>query len=98
MGERAQVAADASQVADPVILFAGESEMARLMRGHNWAATPLGPVERWPHSLRTAVSIVLGSRYPMFIWWGPDLVCLYNDAYAPIFGKKEHDALGRPGS
>lgn len=98
MAEPARVAADVSQGADPAILFAGESEMARLMRGHDWAATPLGSVESWPHSLRTAVRIVLGSRYPMFVWWGPDLLCLHNDAYVPILGKKQRGALGRPGS
>ncbi|MDB5296166.1 MAG: rpfC [Phycisphaerales bacterium] len=50
----------------------------------------------WPGSLRTAVGICLGSRFPMFVWWGPDLVNIYNDAYVPVLGQRHPDALGRP--
>ena len=66
------------------------------MRAKDWAATPLGPVEAWPQSLRTAVSILLNSRHPMFLAWGRQLGFLYNDGYAPIFGAKHPAALGRP--
>ena len=66
------------------------------MREMNWAATPLGPVHKWPQSLRTCVRIVLTSRQPMFVWWGDDLINLYNDAYRSILGGKHPDALGRP--
>ncbi|MCA1599915.1 MAG: hypothetical protein LC769_13065, partial [Chloroflexi bacterium] len=65
-------------------VLAGGGAMGALMRSLNWAATPLGPVESWPQSLRTSVSICLTSRFPMLIWWGPELVMLYNDAYRPI--------------
>jgi len=78
--------------------FVGNSEMAARMAAFNWAATPLGPVSRWPQSLRTAVGICLSSRYPMVIWWGPDLVLLYNDAWVPILGPEKHPALGLPGA
>ncbi|MUG98172.1 GAF domain-containing protein, partial [Scytonema sp. UIC 10036] len=78
-------------------LFAGDGEMCTLMRSHDWSQTPLGPVEQWPQSLRTTVSILLNSRYPMFIFWGPNLVKLYNDAYRPVLGLTKHPkALGRP--
>jgi signal transduction histidine kinase len=67
-----------------------------LMRAKDWAGTPLGAVNAWPQSLRSALSICLGSRFPIVIYWGTDLVVLYNDAYAEILGKKHPWALGRP--
>ena len=75
----------------------GGGEMGALMRAKDWASTPLGAVETWPQSLRTAVSILLNSRYPMFIFWGPQLIKIYNDGYRPIPGDKHPWALGRPG-
>lgn len=77
-----------SLTSDPVAeaLFAGPGEMRALMRAKDWAATPLGPVSGWPQSLRTALSICIASRFPMFVWWGPDLIMLYNDAYRPMLG------------
>ena len=67
-------------------LFDGPGEMRALFRAHDWSATPLGPVDGWPRSLRTIVSTMLSSRHPMFLFWGPDLVQLYNDAYRPSLG------------
>ncbi len=78
-------------------ILAGGGEMGRLMREHDWAQTPLGPVSGWPQSLRTAVSICLASHFPMLIWWGPELVKLYNDAYRPMLGTKHPQALGQRG-
>ncbi len=75
--------------------LAGGGEMGALMRANDWAATPLGPVSTWPQSLRSAVSVCLGSRFPIVIYWGADYVVLYNDAYAEILGKKHAWALGR---
>ncbi|MET0399050.1 MAG: PAS domain-containing protein [Longimicrobiaceae bacterium] len=73
--------------------------MRALCRAFDWGSTPLGPVEGWPRSLRTAAGIVLGSRNPMFLWWGPELVQLYNDAYRPSFGEsgRHPGALGMRG-
>jgi PAS domain S-box-containing protein len=62
----------------------------------DWAATPLGPAEEWPQSLKTAASIVLGSAVPMFLAWGPDLLLLYNDGYGEILGDRG-PAYGKPG-
>jgi PAS domain S-box-containing protein len=76
----------------------GGGELGALMRAKDWSATPLGPVEAWPQSLRTAVSILLNSRYPMFIFWGPQHIKIYNDGYRPITGDKHPWALGRPGT
>lgn len=76
--------------------LSGEGEMGALMRAHDWSSSPLGQPEDWPQSLRTVVSLMLNSRYPMFIAWGPNLTFLYNDGYKPIFGAKHPDALGQP--
>lgn len=81
----------------PETVFIGNSEMATLMRSHDWSQTLLGPVETWSQALKTAVSICLNSRFPMVIWWGNDLVLLYNDAWQPILGTKHPTALGKPG-
>jgi PAS domain S-box-containing protein len=78
-------------------LFVGSSEMAKLMRSFDWASSPMGRVEDWSPSLRTAVNICINSRFPMVIWWGKELVLLYNDAWRPILGNKHPQALGRPG-
>ena len=65
------------------------------MRAKDWSTTPLGPVERWPQSLRTAVSILLDSRFGMYIAWGPRYAQIYNDGYRPILGSTKHpQALG----
>jgi hypothetical protein len=69
--------------------------MGAFMRALDWSATPVGPVESWPQSLRTAVSILLDSRYPMYISWGPEFVQFYNDGYASVLGTKHPAALGK---
>ncbi len=72
--------------------------MASLMRDLNREATPLGPVDTWSPSLRTIVSTLLASRHAMFLWWGPDLIQFYNDAYRQSLGPDRHpSALGQPG-
>ena len=73
-------------------LFVG-GEMGAHMAALDWSLTPLGPIEGWPQSLRTAVSILLLSRFPMIIFWGPELVQLYNDDYSPILAAKHPAAL-----
>lgn len=78
-------------------MFPGDSEMARLMRTIDWASTPVGPPEDWPQSLRTSVSICLLSRFPILLWWGHELVMLYNDAYSQIIADKHPGAMGLAG-
>lgn len=70
--------------------------MGERMREKDWSQTPLGPVEQWPQSLKTAVRIMLTSRQPMFVWWGEELINLYNDAYKAIVGGKHPEVLGQP--
>ena len=70
--------------------------LAALLRARDWGDTAIGHPESWPASLRTIVSLMMNSRFPMFLAWGEDLNFLYNDAYGPILGAKHPDALGRP--
>jgi PAS domain S-box-containing protein len=76
-------------------IFAGEGEMRERMRALDWSTTALGPPEKWSRSLRLCVRIVLGSGYPMTIYWGPDYTMLYNDACRQVMGTKHPAALGR---
>jgi signal transduction histidine kinase len=76
----------------------GGGETGARLRAVDWAATPLGPPERWPRSLKTVVRIALDSRFAMWLAWGPELTFLCNDAYAPTLGLKQDWALGAPAS
>jgi len=76
-----------------------EGEMAGHFSRFDWAAHPLGPLQEWPQSLKTAVSLILNSRHPMWIGWGSQMSFLYNDAYLHVLGIQKHPwALGRPAS
>jgi two-component sensor histidine kinase len=78
-----------------VDFLAGGGEMGALTRSFDWSETSLGRPESWPQSLRVTVRLLLGSGQPMFIWWGPDLVQFYNDAYSKTMGPERHpSALG----
>ncbi len=81
--------------ADDVFNLGGA--MGQHMRSMDWSAMAFGPVEDWPQSLRTALSICLTSRFPILLWWGDTLSVLYNDAYIPIFANKHPWVLGRTG-
>jgi signal transduction histidine kinase len=101
-GDTSQVShASTSPPRHPVLMGAADQGGTRatvtggLLRATDWAATPLGPMESWPQALRIAVSICLNSRFPMFVWWGPALVNIYNDAYIPVLGKRHPEAFGR---
>ncbi|MES2889413.1 MAG: ATP-binding protein [Pseudomonadota bacterium] len=77
--------------------LSGGGELSTLIRRFDWQRTPLGPVDRWPQSLRTTVSLMLNSQHPMWIGWGPDATFLYNDAYISVLSQVKHPwALGRP--
>jgi PAS domain S-box-containing protein len=75
----------------------GGGEMGARVRALDWSNTPLGPVERWPQSLRSPLSIMLASKAQIILFWGPEYVVLYNDAYRPCFGAKHPTMLGMPG-
>ena len=74
----------------------GGGELGALVRAFDWTSTPLGPPATWPQSLKTAVRILLTSRQPFWLGWGPELTYLYNDPYKSIIGGKHPQALGRP--
>jgi PAS domain-containing protein len=84
---------------EPQLNFlAGGGQMGALIRAHDWAATPLGSPSAWPQSLRSMVGLLLSSNHPMFIWWGPELLQFYNDAYCRTMGPERHpSALGQRG-
>ena len=69
--------------------------MGALMRTVDWSRTPVGPPDAWPQSLRTALSILLETGFPMYIAWGPEFTQFYNDGYRPILGSTKHPALGK---
>jgi PAS domain S-box-containing protein len=77
--------------------LAGGGEMGAHMRALDWSRTPLGPPQSWPQSLRSTVSMLLPSKAQICLFWGPEFIVLYNDAYRPVFGAKHPGALGRPG-
>jgi PAS domain S-box-containing protein len=76
----------------------GDGEMAELTRSFDWSKTPLGPIDSWPDVLLTTVNMLLATRHPMFLWWGPDLIQFYNDGYRPSIREDKHPkALGQRG-
>ena len=85
---------DASQID----FLTGGGEMGARMRAFDWANHPLGPPKDWPQPLRTALRLLLNTGHPMYIWWGRQLYCFYNDAYRQSIGSERHPgSLGRRG-
>src|SRR5258706_10457978 len=76
----------------------GDSEMAERIRALDWAATSLGPISNWSPRLLGALRMILSSRSQFVIYWGPDFICLYNDAEIPSLGQWHPKALGLPAS
>jgi two-component sensor histidine kinase len=84
--------------AEELDFLQGGGEMGALIRSKDWDQTPLGNPETWPPGLRTAVRLMLTTKHPIFIFWGRELVCLYNDAYSQSIGPDRHPRiLGEPG-
>src|SRR4051812_2096429 len=73
----------------------GGGEMAERIRAHDWSSSPLGLMEMWPLSLRTALSSLLNSPLPHYLLWGPQFISFYNDAYIPMLGTRPRP-LGNP--
>ena len=91
---------NSAKVKSPTYNFLeGGGEMGKLTRDFDWSATPVGPVDHWPQSLRTMVGVILHSQVPMFLWWGEEMIQFYNDAYRPSLGDhgKHPAALGQSG-
>jgi hypothetical protein len=85
--------------ADPFPFLQRGGEMGELTRAFDWSKTPVGAPGQWPESLRVTVGLILSSKFPMFLWWGPDMIQFYNDAYRPSLGNegKHPKALGQRG-
>ncbi|SHJ37204.1 PAS domain-containing protein [Pseudozobellia thermophila] len=66
----------------------GGGEMGKITREKDWSGSTMGPPETWPKSIKPILSLLLNSRFPMFLFWGPEYVCFYNDAYRPSLGKE----------
>lgn len=81
---------------DDVSFLSGGGEMGARMRSVNWADTTLGAPDDWSPTLRVMVRFLLANRFPLLLWWGPDYISIYNDAYQPILGTKHPWALGQP--
>jgi two-component sensor histidine kinase len=77
-------------------VFPAGGAMADAICRKDWSATSLGPIASWPRSLLAITQMMLSSRQPMCLFWGPDLRMLYNDAYRPMLGQREATALGQP--
>ncbi|MEO7399188.1 MAG: PAS domain S-box protein [Polaromonas sp.] len=75
---------------------AASGEVATLLRGTDWSSTPAGPSRAWPRSLKTVLELMLPAAVEMVLFWGPDYLAFYNDAYAPTIGLKHPGALGQP--
>jgi two-component sensor histidine kinase len=74
----------------------GGGEMGALVRALDWSKTSLGPISAWPANLKATISLMLPAQAQIVLFWGPEFVALYNDAYAPTIGDKHPRALGRP--
>lgn len=84
---------------NPSSRIIGEGEMADLTHAFDWKSSPLGDVATWSDTLITAVNLLLASRHPMFLFWGPDLIQFYNDGFRPSIGTDKHpSALGQRGA
>ncbi|SDW05555.1 PAS/PAC sensor hybrid histidine kinase [Pseudomonas syringae] len=73
---------------------AGDSKAAENIRSKDWNRTSLGPIERWPASLKNTLNLILNSPESMYLLWGPDLIFFHNDAYTPILGPRKNEAIG----
>jgi PAS domain S-box-containing protein len=89
---------EGSGVRQATAFLAGGGEMGERIRAYPWAKHPLGPPEQWPQALRTVVRLMLNTGHPIFIFWGPEHFCFYNDAYYRSIGPERHPvALGKRG-
>ncbi|MET0857926.1 MAG: response regulator [Telluria sp.] len=74
----------------------GGDDMGAAMRAHDWSRSALGHPVHWPAALASMVSMILSSKFPMFVLWGPECALLYNDSYIPVLGGRHGNALGLP--
>src|SRR6476469_6335472 len=90
------MAEDIARARAPHPAQSAPGSMAKLLRNRDWSDSPIGAPEQWPHSLKTAVGMMLPAAAEIVPFGGPECVATYNDAYAPTVGDKHPRALGRP--
>ncbi|KAG8997175.1 hypothetical protein FRB93_000461 [Tulasnella sp. JGI-2019a] len=78
--------------------FTAGKEMVKLLEAYPWEKSPLGPRDKWPQSLKTACEAIMNSPRSWTLWWGPECVLIYNDAYVPIAGNKHPQLFGQSGN
>ena len=87
---------DAARKPQDAGFLTGGGELGALIRAKDWSKTPLGAPETWSPALRMMVGFMLANRFPLLLWWGPEYISIYNDAYVPVLGSKHPWALGQP--
>src|SRR5690349_4645264 len=93
---RAMILNNLIQKRDDFSLFRNSGEMGQLVVDHNWSGTSIGNIRDWPLSLRITVYNVLHSGFPMFLFWGEEFLCFYNEAFRPSLGAEgKHPAIGK---
>ncbi|ESQ83124.1 hypothetical protein AEAC466_14775 [Asticcacaulis sp. AC466] len=82
-------------IGSKVVFPVDGGKMGQEIRDFDWSTTPLGPLDGWPTALKVVTDMMLASKFPSALFWGPEHTLIYNDAYIPMLGEKRH-ALGRP--
>ena len=80
---------------NPESLIRSKNRMAELIRAHDWSSTPLGPIEDWSEALLLSVNLMLSCAFPSLVFWGKELVQLYNDAFIPLLAERHPSGLGQ---
>jgi PAS domain S-box-containing protein len=80
---------------NPESLIRSKNRMAELIRSHDWSSTPLGPIEDWSEALLLSANLMLSSAFPSLVFWGKELVQLYNDAFIPLLAERHPSGLGQ---
>jgi hypothetical protein len=87
-----------AKISDNISFISGGGEMGALIRSADWGSAALGAPASWPQPLRLTLSMMLSSKFPMFLFWGDELTCFYNDPFRPSLGDPgKHPAIGKPG-
>ncbi len=90
-----ELPSESGQLPNPSLLIHGDSRMAELVRAHDWISTPLGRIESWGESLLCSVNTMLACAFPSLIFWGPQMIQFYNDAFSPLLAERHPRALGQ---
>ena len=81
---------------EDISLFGDTGEIGQLVLDHDWSKTSIGNMQDWPLSFRITLYNVLHSGFPMFLFWGEEFLCFYNEAFRPSLGAEgKHPAIGK---